>query len=331
MRVSNVEAVLSGQDILSIINDFVKVDGLNLKEVNIKEEIEIEGNFKKIIKFKFKLNVSIIKIIENNIYLSLNKVKIFKLGIFKKIKNIVLKKVVNNFKEYGISVEKEIIIVNLNKILGTLPFINFNLNNLYIEQENIKVNFSDINFYLNKINEEITSVLEENVQEVIEEENSDLKNEDLVIEAMEVEKVKDNYSGGREFIKEKMPEKIKNYSDYLFLVPDIIALICRLFKDKRVNKKTKTILAASLGYTIMPFDIIPDKIPFIGSIDDLSVIFFALNRIIEDVPMEVILENWQGKNHFVVVLKYMVDYLTRFTGAKNVDKVYNFIDEMVTA
>ena len=50
--------------------------------------------------------------------------------------------------------------------------------------------------------------------------------------------------------------------------------------------------------------------------DDLAVIFFALNRIINDVPMEIILENWQGKNHFIVVLKHTVDYLSKFTASK---------------
>ncbi|MBM6839469.1 DUF1232 domain-containing protein, partial [Clostridium saudiense] len=33
------------------------------------------------------------------------------------------------------------------------------------------------------------------------------------------------------------------------------------------------------AYIVVPTDIIPDKIPFIGKIDELAVAFFALNSL----------------------------------------------------
>ena len=80
----------------------------------------------------------------------------------------------------------------------------------------------------------------------------------------------------------------------------------------------------------VPSDIIPDKIPFIGKIDDIAMAFFALNKIIEDVPAKVILENWDGKNNIVTVLKIVAQYVTDFTGAKNVETIYGIIDEIVS-
>ena len=55
-----------------------------------------------------------------------------------------------------------------------------------------------------------------------------------------------------------------------------------------------------------------------------------LERIIDDVPTKIILENWEGKNDFVFVIKNIMDYVINFTGARNVEKIYNFIEEVVS-
>lgn len=335
MKVSKVEATLSSEDILSIVNDFVKIDGLNLRQINIGDDLEIKGEFKKILSVKFTLTASIEKVESNNIDLKIKAIKVFKVGVFKPIKKLGMKMALKGFKEQGIEVNGENLIINISTILKSVPFIDLCLENVSIEAGNIKAKVENIDFNLSKLKAEDKVVVSEvqkstltgDMKEVAEEKIKD----DLYIETLQVERIKDGYAEGRAVIKNKIPQKVKAYSDYLFLVPDILALIYRLFKDKRVNVKTKAALGASLGYIALPLDIIPDKLPFIGSIDDLSVVFFALNRIIEEVPMEVILENWQGKNHFVVVLKHTVEFLTKFTGAKNVDKIYTFIDDMVMA
>ena len=94
------------------------------------------------------------------------------------------------------------------------------------------------------------------------------------------------------------------------------ALLYRLLKDKRVSLKTKLIISGAIAYTAFPTDIIPDKIPFIGKVDEIAVIFFALERVIDDVPTKIILENWEGKNDFVFVIKNIMDYVINFTGAR---------------
>ena len=45
------------------------------------------------------------------------------------------------------------------------------------------------------------------------------------------------------------------------VIPDIIALLWRVFRDKRVSIATKGKVAAVLAYLAMPFDILPDFIP----------------------------------------------------------------------
>ena len=111
---------------------------------------------------------------------------------------------------------------------------------------------------------------------------------------------------------------------------EMAALLFRLLKDKRVSLKTKLIISGAVAYIAFPTDIIPDNIPFIGKVDEIAVAFFALERVIADVPVKVVLENWEGKNDIVFVLKNIVEYVVNFTGARNVEKIYNFIEEVVT-
>ncbi|MBM6860822.1 DUF1232 domain-containing protein, partial [Clostridium saudiense] len=138
------------------------------------------------------------------------------------------------------------------------------------------------------------------------------------------------YTVGREKISKKLPEKIKKYSDYIFIIPDIAALLTRLLKDNRVSLKTKLIISGSIAYIVVPTDIIPDKIPFIGKIDELAVAFFALNRVVKDVPLHIILENWQGKNDIILVIKNLIEYITNFTAAQNVETLYEFVEEVLS-
>ena len=146
----------------------------------------------------------------------------------------------------------------------------------------------------------------------------------------EFTKIEDCYTVGRGKIKEKMPLNVQKYSDYILIIPDIVALIYRLLKDKRVPVKIKIIISSVICYIAVPSDLIPDKIPFVGKIDDIAVVFFALNKIIQDVPAKVILENWEGKNNIVSVLKTLAQYVTDFTRAKNVETIYGIIDEIVS-
>ena len=103
-----------------------------------------------------------------------------------------------------------------------------------------------------------------------------------------------------------------------------------MLKDKRVPIKTKLVMSAAVAYVMFPSDLIPNNIPFIGVIDDIGVIFFALNRVVSDVPLSLIVENWEGSNDIIIVMKNGLEYLTNFTAATNVEKLYEFVEELST-
>ncbi|MGL5822810.1 MAG: YkvA family protein [Sarcina sp.] len=325
MNISEVSTKLSGSDIKSIINDFVKVEGLTISSVDIVDNsLRVKGAFKKILSLGFSATVDITGVEDNYLTIRLKKVSLMKIGILKAFRKIALKFALKGFKERGITLASDKITINISKILEEVKVISFNLTNANISDGTINVTVNDIDILLgDMISKKPSVVVEEKVQ-IDEEVLTEEEKEDYILN-LNVEKIEDSYTHGREKVVEKIPMKAKEYSDIIMFLPDVIALVARLFKDKRVPTKTKVVLAVSLGYTAIPLDILPDKIPILGKIDDVAIILFALNRMIEDIPIEVILENWQGNRELVIVLTSAVEYLSNFTAAKNLNRIYDVI------
>lgn len=319
MQISNIDIKLNSDDLMSFINDFVKIKGLEIKSLKINNSIEVEGVFKKVLALGFKATLDILGVEGDNLVIEFSKAKLMSVGILKPFRKIGLKIALKGFKNQRILVKEDKILVGYKKILGNIPFLNLDFKELKIQGEVLNIGLEKIDVELSKIKE---PVLEIEVRDDIEEEE---KTDDYIM-SIDVQKVEDMYTSSREYVVNHIPEKAKDYKDYIMFLPDIVALIFRLLKDNRVPMKTKAVVGASLGYVVCPFDILPDKIPFVGALDDLSVIFFALNRIINDVDINVILENWQGENEFVVILRKTVEFFSGFTGANNLDNIYEVID-----
>ena len=316
MNISEVKVKLLGPDILSIINEFVKIQGLTVKSVSIDDGIILEGSLKKGIKIDFFVKVELIQCVHNKIVVRIVKVKILNFGMFRIIRSFALKKLAKIFKQYGIDSEKDKVIIDINTLLNDVPYVDMKINEIFMKRSEVWIEASDINI----------SIAGQLIKKVEAEEVKDEKEADIVT-LESISKVVDNYSSGRKILGEKLPDVAK---EYIFILPDIVSLIYRLLKDKRVPIKTKLIMSAAIAYIAIPTDIIPNNIPFIGVIDDIGVGFFALNKVIKDVPLSIIVENWQGKNDLLLVLKNGFEYLIDFTGARNVDKLCEVVQELTT-
>lgn len=317
MLVSEVKVKLSGQDILGIVKEFVKLEDLKINNIEINEFLDVEGVYEKGLKVPFKVTVAIGSIYDNKLSLKITSAKIYKIGVFTSIKNFALKKAILNMKQQGIEVKEDNLILDLNILLKQVPYVEFNLKYVNLIKEYIEVIADKLDFSMDK-----------KAEPQLKEEEAKEEEIEVDIDSLEIEKIKDGYTTARETVKNKVPDKYKKAVNFAIIVPDILALLYRLFKDKRVKLNTKIAVGASIAYLASPLDVIPDKIPFVGKVDDVAIAFFALNKIINEVPINVVLENWEGKNNIIVVLKEALAYLNKLSGGTNVDKLYRVVEKL---
>ena len=234
---------LNSDDLMSFINDFVKIKGLEIKSLKINNGIEVEGVFKKVLALGFKATLNILGVEGDNLVIEFSKAKLMSVGILKPFRKIGLKIALKGFKNQGILVKEDKILVGYKKILGNIPFLNLDFKELKIQGEVLNIGLEKIDVELSKIKE---PVLEIEVRDDIEEEE---KTDDYIM-SIDVQKVEDMYTSSRDYVVNHIPEKAKDYKDYIMFLPDIVALIFRLLKDNRVPMKTKAIVgASSVSYT----------------------------------------------------------------------------------
>lgn len=71
-----------------------------------------------------------------------------------------------------------------------------------------------------------------------------------------------------------------------------LKLIGRLMADSRVNIFIKVLPLASLGYLILPADLIP-VVPFISALDDVAILWIGSTLFVELCPEDVVKEHMQ--------------------------------------
>jgi uncharacterized membrane protein YkvA (DUF1232 family) len=82
---------------------------------------------------------------------------------------------------------------------------------------------------------------------------------------------------------------------YVTQFPAYLRLLGGLLTDRRVSVLDKLLVAGAIAYIVMPIDLIPDFIPFLGEVDDLYLLLFALQRLIANAGRPVLLAHWSGE------------------------------------
>src|SRR5260370_963651 len=91
--------------------------------------------------------------------------------------------------------------------------------------------------------------------------------------------------------KSQLKSRMKNL---LMFLPNMVILCTKLMVDKRVPRTERALFAAAVIYAIIPFDFIPDMIPFVGQVDDLFLISLTLLRLIDHTDDMIVREHWRG-------------------------------------
>ncbi len=61
-----------------------------------------------------------------------------------------------------------------------------------------------------------------------------------------------------------------------------------VLRDSRTPKPAKWLLGLAVGYTLLPFDLIPDFLPVIGHLDDVIIVSALVIIALKLVPAEVV-------------------------------------------
>ncbi len=92
-------------------------------------------------------------------------------------------------------------------------------------------------------------------------------------------------------------------TDAVLMMPNIVKLISRLLRDPRVPRRAKITLGLAAAYVVSPIDFIPEVIPVIGWADDVLVLMFAIDSLIERAGDDVVLELWDGPGDLLALVR----------------------------
>ena len=98
----------------------------------------------------------------------------------------------------------------------------------------------------------------------------------------------------------------KLLTDALTMMPNIIKLVGRLLRDPRVPRRAKIALGIAAAYVISPIDLVPEVIPVVGWADDVILVLFAIDSLIERAGPEIVEEHWDGPGDLLSLVRDVV-------------------------
>jgi uncharacterized membrane protein YkvA (DUF1232 family) len=102
----------------------------------------------------------------------------------------------------------------------------------------------------------------------------------------------------------------------LLFLPNLLLLCARLMVDPRVPATERVLVAGAILYVLIPFDFIPDMLPFIGQVDDAYLISITLLRLMTVTDPRVVREHWRGGGDVVELVGSMALIAKKFLPKK---------------
>ena len=113
-------------------------------------------------------------------------------------------------------------------------------------------------------------------------------------------------------------------TDAALLIPNILKLVGRLVVDPRVPRRAKITLGMAAAYVMSPVDLIPEMIPVVGWADDILILMFAIDSLIDRAGSEIVDEHWDGPGDLLSLVREVVG-LSRSVIPK---RITNIIDRL---
>lgn len=319
MNISDVTVRLTEKDILSIISDYLKIDEIKIREISISDCIKVQGSLIKGIKLNFTAALMIIAIDKNKLKLKLLNLKLGILPISIKLLGFILKKPLLKLINMGIIFQAGNVLIDFNLLCKYIPFVEFYLTHVTVLNGGIEVELRNLIYTeskqalsLSELKEKLGDSSHESIQENMGENMGDSSQIINIKESQD-----EGYCKLRNEAINRIPDKYHDIAEIIMILPDITMLLYRLIKDSRISIKTKIMIGTVLTYLALPYDVIPDFIPILGKSDDLGIGLILLERIIDDIPREVILDNWQGSPKIIKKAVEVGENIEKTIGRKN--------------
>ena len=69
----------------------------------------------------------------------------------------------------------------------------------------------------------------------------------------------------------------------------------RLLADSRIPRRRKLLLGFAAVYAASPIDLIPEALfPVVGHVDDVLLLVFSINHLLNSAPPSLLREYWDG-------------------------------------
>jgi len=94
--------------------------------------------------------------------------------------------------------------------------------------------------------------------------------------------------------------------DAVLMMPNIVKLVGRLLRDPRVPRRAKITLGLAAAYVMSPIDLIPEVIPVVGWADDVILMMFAIDSLIDRAGPEIVEEHWDGPGDLLGLVRDVV-------------------------
>lgn len=95
-------------------------------------------------------------------------------------------------------------------------------------------------------------------------------------------------------------------ADAAMMLPNILKLVGRLLLDPRVPRRAKLTLGMAAAYVAGPVDLIPDMIPVLGWADDVLIMMFAVDSLIDRAGSDIVDEYWDGPGDLLSLVREIV-------------------------
>ena len=109
--------------------------------------------------------------------------------------------------------------------------------------------------------------------------------------------------------------KNTRYGEYILLVPDLLYLLVHLAIDRRVSRRSRSVLILSVIYFISPIDFIPELIVGpAGFLDDVGIAVYALNKIINREDPALVESHWKGERDIFKIVQRVLEQSNNLIG-----------------